>query len=764
MRNFALLITSLFLTMGATAQITAVSELSNDKCYQIRSTDTKRGVFYAAEDAEYLSTCGGTYSGYPNQDISISTTETNQQFALISYLSNYYLYSVSEKKFAVRASDGYIQLSNTPSSFVTITREDSYFVIKMNGTNMLNLAMPTDAVAGVNANYDTPDGGNQLVITEAGEFNPAEALAVLQETFPYFVQEFTNGSQPTPWDSETATAPDGMETSCSDAGTTTVRKAETTVKVVNTTVTVNFEYISRNNSNHKLHILGVDLIDSDGNVVKSDYHSGTAGSSPANTLYTLSDLTAGEYTLRYFVCNNASDHMLTNTAGDITVTGAKQSNTKAKNELGELIDFVVGNYNVNGMIGDKVGQRSSTIDDWFAQFQTITEYHSNITESTAIQEIEEKTATLQGIIDSFTIIHMPVDGKAYTFKNVQRDGTTVCWIKYENNVLGTTTSESEATLFVCRLIEGSTYAFVNNDGKYMKIMSSDNGNTGICDSYDNTSTHYTNITIEKSSGTSQYVLNDCKYTRYVYLKGPQHDFPSKTRYMIISKSTLAFDMSGAPYYNDSYSSAFIMEEADYANTPKLNSVGTSPLLTPSLHNKSMATFSAPFPTITPAGVTAYYAAEEREGSINIQPIEGAIPANTGVILVGETAGEFTMLPVTTESIATIENNLLSHSAGAAIELQDGYILGKFDDVVGFYKARPIEASPNSKYLAMNKAYLAVSTNQASMTLRFPGTTSIEDIENEPDETRTIYDLQGRKLNEITTPGIYIINGKKVIIK
>ena len=50
-------------------------------------------------------------------------------------------------------------------------------------------------------------------------------------------------------------------------------------------------------------------------------------------------------------------------------------------------------------------------------------------------------------------------------------------------------------------------------------------------------------------------------------------------------------------------------------------------------------------------------------------------------------------------------------------------------------------------------------------------TGIEDVKTEPTvdasqngEVKAIYDLQGRRLNAITEPGIYIINGKKVLVK
>lgn len=74
----------------------------------------------------------------------------------------------------------------------------------------------------------------------------------------------------------------------------------------------------------------------------------------------------------------------------------------------------------------------------------------------------------------------------------------------------------------------------------------------------------------------------------------------------------------------------------------------------------------------------------------------------------------------------------------------------------------------------NRAYMilpAANTSPSSFSLRLSnsGTTDIEDVfENEDiggaELVDTIYDLQGRRLSEITTPGIYIVNGKKVLVK
>ena len=43
-------------------------------------------------------------------------------------------------------------------------------------------------------------------------------------------------------------------------------------------------------------------------------------------------------------------------------------------------------------------------------------------------------------------------------------------------------------------------------------------------------------------------------------------------------------------------------------------------------------------------------------------------------------------------------------------------------------------------------------------------TAIEDVKGESGEVKTIYDLTGRRVENITNAGIYIVNGKKVIVK
>jgi hypothetical protein len=92
-----------------------------------------------------------------------------------------------------------------------------------------------------------------------------------------------------PWgttDVASANYPAGVATILTNAhgGKGTVRLAETAVTAPsNGTATVQFVY---SGGNHKMNILGVDLINAGGVVVASDYHHGTAGGSHSNNTYT----------------------------------------------------------------------------------------------------------------------------------------------------------------------------------------------------------------------------------------------------------------------------------------------------------------------------------------------------------------------------------------------------------------------------------------------------------------------------------------------
>ena len=185
----------------------------------------------------------------------------------------------------------------------------------------------------------------------------------------------------------------------------------------------------------------------------------------------------------------------------------------------------------------------------------------------------------------------------------------------------------------------------------------------------------------------------------------------------------------------------------------------------------IGTFYANEPMTIPAGVTAYVATTTpvmngTEGTITMTAItDGIIPAKTGAVIRGA-AGQYLFTKASTEGTA-VAGNLLRGYAGTAEYAEvalpgDGsinYVLTVQGDKAAFYKKEAGFKVYN------NKAYLNVpaAQNVRSLAIRFEGSTEIETSTLNPQPSTEVYDLMGRRVLN-PTKGMYIVNGRKVVIK
>ena len=355
-------------------------------------------------------------------------------------------------------------------------------------------------------------------------------------------------------------------------------------------------------------------------------------------------------------------------------------------------------------------------------------------------------------------VKMPEDGKVYVITNVQQDGTCY-YLSYSNDDLkittrGAATAESldNAAKFVCRVVDGK-YVFVNvKDGKFLVWKGSGSGTSngtnnakGYIATYD---ADYANLTVSKNDIYSCFNIG-----------GKRSNEDGDANFIIKKNGT--YDAYSMKQYNTaSCTTAFKLEEVSYPNTVTFNKVSDVEGVS------NLATFSAPFATVVPEGVTAYYVSTADNSQATMKAIEAgkAIPAKAGVILTSTTGDKATMIPATTETAADLTGNKLGNSAGAAktIEADDhAYILSAVDGQTAFYKGKV------GTTLGMNKAYLTLNEAGApeAISMNFGGNvTGINQIVNAEQNNAPVYDLTGRRVVRTVKGGLYIKGGNKFIAR
>ena len=172
----------------------------------------------------------------------------------------------------------------------------------------------------------------------------------------------------------------------------------------------------------------------------------------------------------------------------------------------------------------------------------------------------------------------------------------------------------------------------------------------------------------------------------------------------------------------------------------------------------------------PDGLTAYAVTGHDGANINKVEVASAVPAGTPLLLQGD-ANTTYFIPVATSGTAPA-GNLLKAGTGTNVSPESGKTKYALSVEAGAAHFKKIEAA---RAIPVGKAYLVFDEVIAARELGFDGeATGIKGLTPNPspigEGSDRVYDLNGRcigqwsMVNGQLKPGLYIVNGKKVVIK
>lgn len=177
----------------------------------------------------------------------------------------------------------------------------------------------------------------------------------------------------------------------------------------------------------------------------------------------------------------------------------------------------------------------------------------------------------------------------------------------------------------------------------------------------------------------------------------------------------------------------------------------------------------------PAGASCGIVTGVKNGVLDVDYKYAAgqnVPANTPVLVKAPGKESVTFTTTTSTETAPTTNLLKGADKDGVFATEAGYIYYKlaYDNFaektgLGFYWGA---ANGGAFPMKAGKAYLAVKQDVAQGAQKFSlegNATGIEAVEQANEANRVVYTLDGRRvMNEKLAKGLYIINGKKVLVK
>lgn len=298
------------------------------------------------------------------------------------------------------------------------------------------------------------------------------------------------------------------------------------------------------------------------------------------------------------------------------------------------------------------------------------------------------------------------------------------------------------------------FAFVGNPINGFNIINRSSGNPRLVANSNGTG-NPSFATTASSSQSDKWDIYDVKSSPNYSVTVPGTPFGIKLH----GNSTAKLNRNGSSYnvvFWDGHDngSSFTVSQADLPD-----------LTLNAFDGKTYASFYADYPVkVTSENVTVYTGTVSGTSLNMTEAADKIIPANVGVVLVGNAADATTAaFSISNESGTPSRGDITGTTSELSITgYQDRYlVLGRSNETpqsVGFFR-------PTATAIPANRAYIALASRPVNgLIFDFDGaTTTIEPATLETAKTQNIYDLSGRRVSK-ASKGIYIKDGKKIYVK
>ena len=810
-----LLFCSLALASSLTAmakvgdKVTDLSQLSNDKCYIIKAAQTSRGAW------QYSATSPDVLQSTKKNGTTVSAADPTQQFAFIrSDKGNYYIYSIGGGKFLYYQTSDAVGLSENVVSeaylagFISSTHLDKAnypWVATLNGQQMnLTTAGAGEGKNGVVFYTDSGDGGNAISITEAGTFDPTEAMQAIEayEAIADLLAE-ANAYLRIPGNSVGGYSADLINALNEACGGDNVANAEDlNTEAFNTAIEDLRNATPIAFSNKKLYQIR-NYTASNGYLTSRDESASSLSriwSSAKNNPNNLSEIADadkwqfyndGMYTYLYnkgtqsfaYYDQPNNQWLLTKDPAYINV-GANTSKgdgaywIQDPNYTGQLQHMHI---NINQ--DDATGLKGWGTDADASNFYFV-EVDGQVDDLlwASLAAIKQQT---QSILDCYDVTKANYVG-AYSAESIQalQDAVNAAEADATAESINAAIKAIKAVKASAKPVKAGKYYVIQNantfdDGNLKSIYENPDGQNIAWNTKTQSAAELWQLVpadngeyLIKSANTGKYIRyeNDGECAKMgtaadrPFTLAPGADNYTFGLWCYGTDRGDYSDMVPHTAGNFGVIGGTNVLEGGYVSTYKGNRFAAWNLVEVSsvkltVGETGYATAYFPFAVTIPAGVTAYTVAAAADGEATLKKLSGTIPAHTGVVLSG-TANTPCTFEIAADVAAVDDNMLDGMTIATEVSAETkAYILANGSEGVGFYRL-----SESGRTIAANKAYLIVddAAEPSFLSLKLDGgLTGIEGVESAGADA-PVYDLQGRRLPQVPEKGIYIQNGKKIM--